>query len=631
MDLNGEALLRANHWMLQELKKRNNRGVQLFPVFKVERKHIRLDEKMLLILTNDLMKCDKPKKHKGESVTTFKKRQDQYIKSLKHWDHLTTSYSTFLKNEKPENPSKDIGLKNLKKPIQADFLDDPKYQAALINHKKGKRPTKKAFTDTSGYDDALKKYNDERGEILNSPHFIAKVENYDTFCKLKKSISGMLFPKNIICKKAKQGMEFEASISTDGVSVSFLYTRTIEKKPKGDKMKPEVAIKAEAYKGCNIVEDYDSDVSSILENEVIGGLDPGRTSLATVTVYDKDKIYIKNGKENKGKVHVWRLSKGQYHTDSGIIEHNNKKNKWFKPLQSSFSKLSSHPLNSGISEDVKNYLKVYNEISDDWWALALMRRESRAKMKAYSGKKKVLDKFFINLKKDMERLWEGKTPKIAYGSAGPSMKPTGRGELAVPTTGTFKACKRIFNGGVDIEDESYTTKVCPCGCQKLAVYIKHKTKFLPKALFYNHTRKDVPDDEVPFIDGIIEDKRIRDKKRRGGSNFLDSKEFNYNDNKKKTSYPEVRGLRFCTKCRSFLDRDKASAKTIGMLYVLRVTQNVRPSCFCKKKRQSKEASMTVDAGIIGETLDGVADMGVEAICSPSSVRGNYIRKISRSI
>ena len=63
--------------------------------------------------------------------------------------------------------------------------------------------------------------------------------------------------------------------------------------------------------------------------------------------------------------------------------------------------------------------------------------------------------------------------------------------------------------------------------------------------------------------------------------------------KTKMQYPEVRGLRFCPKCRSYLDRDVASARAIGVLGVMKMLTNSRPSCFSRPiKTKSKEAALT---------------------------------------
>ena len=77
------------------------------------------------------------------------------------------------------------------------------------------------------------------------------------------------------------------------------------------------------------------------------------------------------------------------------------------------------------------YLSKYSEIRDAWWALALRRVESRANLKRYAGKRKVLDGFFAKTRNAIQGLFKDANIHLAYGSAGLKMKPTGKGEVAV--------------------------------------------------------------------------------------------------------------------------------------------------------------------------------------------------------
>ena len=71
--------------------------------------------------------------------------------------------------------------------------------------------------------------------------------------------------------------------------------------------------------------------------------------------------------------------------------------------------------------------------------------ESRSNFQRYIGKRAVLDGFFGAIKRTMVKRQPGATLRMAYGSAGPNMAPGGRGEQSVPTTGTYAACRRVFD------------------------------------------------------------------------------------------------------------------------------------------------------------------------------------------
>lgn len=90
----------------------------------------------------------------------------------------------------------------------------------------------------------------------------------------------------------------------------------------------------------------------------------------------------------------------------------------------------------------------------------------------------MIDGFFARVKKATEKYFPGIEIHVGYGSAVMNMKPTGRGEMAVPTTGAFKACQRIFGPQkVAVTDEFRSTAVSwETGLRKDAVYKKVESK-----------------------------------------------------------------------------------------------------------------------------------------------------------
>ena len=589
-ELNGDSLLEMNHWLIKQFKQNDRRGLALFPIFGVDRKHIRLDEKMLINLINVVLTADKPKRLENESKKVFDKRKEEYNAVLEEWN--IESYSA-LQKENPKDPMKSIPLK---RPLQASFLDEKKFKQECENHTQGKRPTKKGCTDMDAYKAALDEYNIKYKKLVTHPDFIARVKAYKQFRDTKQRIAKLLFPAEVYKLRGKD-FSFEASIMTDGVSVSFAFEKTIECEVEEGENETTAKKKKTKVKAPELlkVENFDHNISFITPTSVTVGLDPGRVDLGCMVVYDPTL---------KKKKHSWSLSRGQYHVDSGILKFNKQKHSWFKTLHEPFSRLTGSSLKSGNSQDVKNYLKIYNEFSDEWWRLALRRRESRGKMQSYIGKRKVLDAFFNRVKTTMQKIWPGRKAVVAYGSAGPHMKATGKGELAVPTSTTYLACKRIFGPtNTVITDESNTTKICACcKCKKQAVYINGENK-----LFASDTRKLVPETEKEAINKILQKKKLADIKRRGGKSIKERTEKDiddtfinqenvpgnactsqYNQEKtKKMFYPEVRGLRFCPNCRKFLNRDKESAKAIGMLHMLSVTKGERPICFTRQAATTK--------------------------------------------
>ena len=573
-ELNGDSLMQCNIWLLNWFVKNEKKGFKLVPVCNVERKHIRLDEKMLINMVNMMLKEDNPKKKDGESKGDFEKRCKENKDVLEQWH--CKSYSS-LQKDNPGNPMK-TKLNKIKKPSQDQFLDKEAYQAACAENMSSKTPPKKKdFVDSKKYKLACDLYQKKRETLLNDPAYQKEVEEYQKFVKSKQEVARILFPEKVFHLRGKvTDYDFQASITTDGVSVSFQYVKEVEVVEKEYEETNGKRKKKKEGSPCTQVEDFDSELSFVTDDKVVGGLDPGRCSMATIVVHDPKSCEKKLS---------FTLSRAQYHVDSGTFKNKKRKDARMKPLETKFTELSKTPLNNGNPSDVINYLKIYNQISKQWWEIVFQRKESRAKLQSYIGKRKTLDNFFNEVKRSMDIVWgKERTKVIAYGHAGPHMKPTGKGEMAVPTASTFKACQRIFGPkNTVIEDESFTTKICSCcKCEKQPVYLDCHNR-----IFASKTRKQVPEELKEQMGRIMDAIKLKDIVRKGGGFDAKIEERNFS---KKMYYPEVRGLRFCPKCRKFLNRDKESAKSIGLLHMLRTAQNERPSCFCKK---SKGASVDV--------------------------------------
>lgn len=176
--------------------------------------------------------------------------------------------------------------------------------------------------------------------------------------------------------------------------------------------------------------------------------------------------------------------------------------------------------------------------------MALARRTSRDALATYSGKRHAVDAFFARVDREARDAVPDKKVTVAYGSAGPSMRPTGRGEVAVPTTGTYHSCRRIF--GADrvtlVQEAGTTAKDWATGCENEAVY------------------------RIPALGATSTwaYRRCLPRWRSGGG-------------KSSTS---VRGLRFVPETRMYHDRDKSSALAIGRLRVMELLGQGRPAPFC---------------------------------------------------
>ena len=70
-----------------------------------------------------------------------------------------------------------------------------------------------------------------------------------------------------------------------------------------------------------------------------------------------------------------------------------------------------------LADDISAYLKNYDTFSDEWWRMALLRRESRDNFQRYIGKRKAMDSFWAGIKRNMKLDHPDLRVRVAYGSA----------------------------------------------------------------------------------------------------------------------------------------------------------------------------------------------------------------------
>jgi hypothetical protein len=310
--------------------------------------------------------------------------------------------------------------------------------------------------------------------------------------------------------------------------------------------------------------------------------------------------------------------------------------KRYKPLIPEFAKLTEGggALRASTSAEIKTYIEAYRKFSEKWFSeFALKLRESRAKMKRYIGKTRTLSSFFSKVRKDAEKIKEAckmSRIEVAYGACGPSMSPSGRGELAVPTTGAYKACVRAFTKAregdkhfgrnvVSLEDESFTSKMCwETGKAYEKVYKVHD---VDGKEYLKHTKyKCAPLVNANDIQAVSERKlknKLKGVIRRGGGvpgpdnngfggeggivELRSSKTiFDGVKDARGVHHIEVRGLLFCQENSMFFSRDERSAHAIAGLRCIKLSGLGRPSSFRRKVQKKNESGQSLAVVETGE-------------------------------
>ena len=560
-----------NFWLQDLLKRHHGRRIALSPIIQVDRKHVRLDIKVLTTIARSFLKNN----------------------------HAISDLDDMLKSDSDEKERGGAGFSN---PDKGEHSMLPEAIPAV---KKSACASEEAWL---AYKSKLTERVDDVKRIKATDEYKAQKAKYEQLLDARTSVISTLF-RNLPLK-ANGGWSFDGSVVTDGVAVSIQFSRErvvpVVNKSEAKKRSPAPRNKTKV----EFDEDYDRAQTTRIKREdgrkddIVAGLDPGRVSLATIAIYvvQDDGTVVKRS---------WSLGRGQYRQESGIREQDRLKKARMGELEASWEEMGADGA-SVRTDDVAQlgaYLSKYSEIRDAWWALALRRVESRANLKRYTGKRKVLDNFFAKTRAAIQGLFKDANIHLAYGSAGLKMKPTGKGEVAVPTTGTYKAALRIFRDKLSVTDEDRSTMVeWESGKKKEIAYriVAHevvKETIVGKnyeavrernvtTYKLGHAIKDAPlveDGHMAAVADFVAKKKAADVARRSCTVTIDKEESvkqsveqRYATPKRdngRVRYPEIRGLRFSPERRIYLDRDREAAVTIARLRTVEMLGRLRPAPF----------------------------------------------------
>ena len=238
---------------------------------------------------------------------------------------------------------------------------------------------------------------------------------------------------SILNYKPLQGAKctFSDMIETDGFSLCVHFTR------------PKPAEREPCEEKSNVTWEE-------LEGKRVLACDPGRSNIFAM---------VENvGSETDSKFKLYRLTRGQYYAESGLTRQNKKKIGWEQDpeLQAANQELSLTTHKGLCLEDFQAYLEVYWRHEETLWKHYLKSHWAQWRFRVYGGKKRAIDKFLNQVENDGTQ----RDVVVAYGSA--KFAPCGKGELAVPTTGAYRACSLRFQ--THLVSEYATTKIC-YGCQ----------------------------------------------------------------------------------------------------------------------------------------------------------------------
>jgi hypothetical protein len=210
------------------------------------------------------------------------------------------------------------------------------------------------------------------------------------------------------------------------------------------------------------------------------------------------------------------------------------------------------------------------------------------------GKRSVLDSFFARLDKELQAIFPDATVRFAYGSAGLTMKASGKNRVTVPTIGAYKAACRIFRDRCEVQDERFTTKV-----DFSTGKVKHAVYMMPGGKLGDTDKRCMPQVKPEDREAVKEMWRKileRNKRRRGGGRIDETDRAAEGEAEKpknyQSRYPELRSLRYLPSTRTYFGRDDSAAKCIARLAAYRFINGAKkkpsPFCSCRQPTVKEE-------------------------------------------
>ena len=323
---------------------------------------------------------------------------------------------------------------------------------------------------------------------------------------------------------SKNAERWTGFLSTNGVAASFNFV-TPQPKPLNLTAKAARLAELEAHGKLAVL-----------------GADPGRHSI----------IFMATPLDN-GQVYSANLTKNKYYASSGIRRATAKKANWDKPLVEAWTRLTKTGgvLRTSKTDDVVAYLKEYNLIAQTWWDHATQRKQAKQEFRVFGGRKRVMDKFFGSVKRDVQAALPNKEIHVAYGAA--QFSPSGKGQVSTPTTAAFKGCARTM--ATSKQGECRTSRQC-CKCHNDVMSCWTRL----------HVNIDIQ--EEGHIVSTVQHTQ------------------HWGDVVPRTAHYQ-RGLLFCPNCSNYLNRDKSAALNIRFLWLETFVQN-RPWPSQFKARRSQK-------------------------------------------
>jgi len=180
------------------------------------------------------------------------------------------------------------------------------------------------------------------------------------------------------------------------------------------------------------------------DDPIFVSIDPGRVNI----------MYAYRDIDGK----TFQLTSGRYQEEGGVYKSRNKWLKWNHSLLDVYEQLGQNSPKTASVQGWTNFLAVDTANAPRVWNVNYSKQASRLRFNTYCNSKRVMDKFVASFGKGLGLSNDERKRRLLVGYGHARFAPSGRGEMAVPTTQSFKTVAKTWN--TKLVNENYSTVVC---------------------------------------------------------------------------------------------------------------------------------------------------------------------------
>lgn len=180
------------------------------------------------------------------------------------------------------------------------------------------------------------------------------------------------------------------------------------------------------------------------DDQILIGIDPGRVNIMHAYRHIDGKTF--------------QLTSGRFQEEGGVRRSRNKWLKWNAPLRGIYSQIGENSPKTASPQRWSNFIAVDTAAAVQIWSVNYSKQASRMRFHTHCKTKHVMEKFVAGFGKGLGLKNDEPKMRLVVGYGHARFAPSGRGEMAVPTTQSFKTVAKMWK--TLIINENCSTIVC---------------------------------------------------------------------------------------------------------------------------------------------------------------------------